>query len=224
MDNAIRIIGDVHGHIAEYKALIKDCPSSIQLGDMGFKINYDELKDVDSTRHRFIPANHDDYDALPPHALPGNYGILPLLSHKAFWYRGAYSIDQRMRILGIDYWANEEVDVVSAQYAIDCYSDYKPDIVLSHDAPTQIVEKFNYQSFKPSRTNRALQALYEAHAPMLWLFGHHHRTAWVQMEYSTLFICLGELDYFDLREGENGGIILDRKWTEGYLPLTKKWR
>jgi hypothetical protein len=48
-----------------------------------------------------------------------------------------------------------------------------------------------------NRTADWLDKFYEAHQPQQWIFGHWHFTTQLQTE-TTLFQCIGELDYLDL--------------------------
>jgi hypothetical protein len=48
-----------------------------------------------------------------------------------------------------------------------------------------------------TRTGQALQAMFDAHQPDEWYFGHWHHT--MQYKYGrTMFQCIGELDYTDV--------------------------
>jgi len=200
----IRLIGDVHGHVKKYKNLLKDVAYSVQLGDVGFKENYQYLNYyISATKHKFVPGNHDDYDHLPDHAL-GDYGIYqpenaPALKTKIFFIRGAKSVDAAMRTLGETYWKNEELSYAQGNDCVDLYRQVKPDVVFSHDCPMELLSKFitNDMKSKGSRTNQILQACFNIHQPKHWFFGHHHNTKTVKYA-KTKFHCLGELDFIDL--------------------------
>ena len=113
----LRIIGDVHGHVKPYMKLIKETESSVQLGDFGLKEEYRQLewyfdqKPYDYNKHVIIPGNHDDYENLPESAL-GNYGYRIIDQIGYFWIRGAFSIDYRDRIEGVDWWRKEELTFI----------------------------------------------------------------------------------------------------------------
>ena len=120
---AIRVIGDVHGHLGAYRDIVKHCGYSVQLGDMGFRSHYKILRfaAVDPSRHVFIPGNHDDYHHLPPHAL-GPFGVSTLGGTAFFWVRGAESTDKHHRIHGESWWPDEELSIPLGLRALDCYS------------------------------------------------------------------------------------------------------
>lgn len=190
----IRLIGDVHGKIEPYKRIIATCNRSIQLGDMGFAEDYEQLSDVNPFYHRFVPGNHDDYDHLPLHAT-GDYGM----TNEMFYIRGAFSVDQKWRKLGISYWANEELSYTEGHDCILKYEKAKPRIVISHDCPKDVLMLFITNEWKnrPSRTNELLSQLFDIHQPELWVFGHHHRSKTAGFK-GTEFRCLDELEFTDV--------------------------
>lgn len=192
------IIGDVHGKMEEYYKLIKDEECSIQIGDMGFEPAYDFLREnVDETKHRFIPGNHDNYHCLPPHHL-GHFGTYQYGEYpEIFFVRGALSIDKHYRTQGISWWQEEELTLKQSMECIQMYGDIKPDIVLSHDCPLQVLNIMydGKNLLRPSFTSRLLEELFDIYPPRLWIFGHHHKT-WDTIICGTRFLCLDELRCF----------------------------
>ena len=225
----LRVVGDVHGQLDRdslcirnarpYLEIIAGAPCSIQVGDMGDGETYDQLvAQVDASRHRFFPGNHDHYDRLPPHSL-GDFGAVGWGGVDFFFIRGAASTDRdklvcRGRELGKTLWfEQEELTDQQMQAAQQQYLQARPSIVISHDAPTDIA-RFAAQHarelgppdptavFRPSRTNEFLARLLEQHPPRLWLFGHHHRD-WRYRDGATLFVCVGQLSYVDIDPAGN---------------------
>jgi hypothetical protein len=223
----LRIIGDVHGQIDPddlytrgarvYSEIISEVPYSVQIGDMGDGETYRRLvASVDVNRHRFFPGNHDHYDQLPPHSL-GDFGAVCWGGVDFFFVRGAASTDRDKlvclgRELGKTLWfEQEELTATQMHVAEEEYLKAQPSIVLSHDAPTDIAQ-FAWQharrlgppnpgaAFRPSRTNDFLTRLLEKHQPRRWVFGHHHRD-WKYRVGETLFVCVGELSFFDIIPG-----------------------
>ncbi|MDX1947873.1 MAG: metallophosphoesterase [Pirellulaceae bacterium] len=225
----LRVVGDVHGQLDRdglcvrnarpYLEIIADAPWSIQLGDMGDGETYDQLiAQVDASRHRFFPGNHDHYDCLPPHSL-GDFGAVGWGGVHFFFIRGAASTDReklvrRGRELGKTLWfAEEELTAEQMRQAEEQYLQAMPSIVISHDAPTDIARFAAQHSqalrppdpsavFHPSRTNDFLARLLQQHSPQLWLFGHHHRD-WRYQHDATLFVCVGQLSYVDVDAAGN---------------------
>lgn len=208
----IRVIGDVHRKTKDYLEVIKASTQSIQLGDMGFKDNYEILlkafpsqsppADYLVNRHRFLPGNHDDYDNLPYNLCLGDYGKVKFegdIPTSSFFIRGANSIDKSSRVMGVSWWYNEELAYSQWKDCLRLLIHSKPDVIFSHDCPTEIMNMLSshHTHFKPSVTNQALQIAFEAHQPELWMFGHHHVFSDLKHK-NTRFICLPELAYADL--------------------------
>lgn len=61
----MRIIGDVHGHIADYMTLAAASQESIQIGDMGLGFRGVSLEP--NPAHRFFRGNHDAPQACREH-------------------------------------------------------------------------------------------------------------------------------------------------------------
>lgn len=199
----VRIIGDVHGKVDQYLDLLRDQDYglrdsySLQLGDMGFRKQYARLF-VDPARHVFIPGNHDQYDALPPQAL-GDFGVDPLGIPESFYVRGAYSIDQAYRIIGVSWWEEEELTVAQSDACFAAYCQARPRRMFTHDAPMSLVTRVTSMPnlrIPASRTQLLLQTLWEEHQPEEWTFGHYHRSVTLT-ENGTRFQCLNELEYVD---------------------------
>ena len=180
----------------------------------GDKQTYDFLREhVDEERHRFVPGNHEAYDSLPPHALT-DYGIETVGGIEFFFVRGAYSIDKALRLRQERergwklWWEQEELTKAAMGAALTAYEESRPRIVLSHSAPTQIASSIGKravggqphaagQGVCTTRTSELLQAMFRAHTPELWVFGHFHQS-WRDTAEGTLFVCLPELGYVDL--------------------------
>jgi hypothetical protein len=196
----LTLVGDVHSNIADYVRLVRDSAYSIQLGDLGF--DYSLLEQLDPARHRFLPGNHDNYAALPPHAL-GDFGVWKVpdaepegLSGDVFFVRGAWSIDRLSRTENVNWFAEEELSDEQFAQVIALYAELKPDCVISHDCPSSLLRYvMNFGS--PSRTNGNLQRMLEIHRPKRWFFAHHHFT-WSKQIDDTLFFCLGEMVALDM--------------------------
>ncbi len=202
--NSIHIIGDVHGQIDKYNKIIgwenmsQHRDHSVQIGDMGF--DYSEI--MPDNRHKVLLGNHDNYGIACPNSL-GDFGYTSLNGVKFFFVRGAFSIDYKQRTSGINWWIDEEVCYYELQNAIDLYTEIKPDFVITHDCPDEISHLINdggalrQFGFDPatftSKTQMALQAMFEAHQPKLWVFGHYHKN-WTKEVKGTSFRCVNSLD------------------------------
>ena len=199
----LALIGDVHGCFNAYNEVIKTCERSIQLGDFGIgfwwgdKCTYWEPDDTSA--HKFIRGNHDNPGVCQMHpGFLGDWGYLE--DDGIFFISGAHSIDGAGREVGKEYWPeSEEVTWKQAMDLSSSYHKVQPRIVISHDGPLNILIQMNIWYRGGSRTVQLLDSLFDYHKPELWVFAHHHRT-WSQTILGTKFICLNELEVFDLDE------------------------
>lgn len=215
----VRIIGDVHGKIDQYKKITDDCSYSIQIGDIGFKNEWKRVSnEISGDKHKIIAGNHDDYDTLiNVENYFGDFGLTTHGGMNFFYVRGAYSLDSKERTMDIDIWPEkEELNYGKLNQVIDQHEKFLPEIVLTHDAPKEAT----YSMFRPtwhypSRTVEALDQMFKIHQPKLWIFGHWHRTIFKKVN-DTFFICLGELDYVDYDNTkvvrENVELIIKQLW------------
>lgn len=190
----MRIIGDVHGKFKQYRKLTRNVEYSIQVGDFGFRGDHlRHLKYRNSSRHKVLFGNHDDYAFVNhPHSL-GHFGEWM----GVFGIRGAYSIDQWHRTEGISWWREEQMEYGQMLQCTDEYTRVLPQVVVSHDCPEFLYPFMGYLPEKRNRTSQFLSHIWEIHAPKLWVYGHHHRSDTRQWK-ETTFICLNELEYIDL--------------------------
>jgi predicted phosphodiesterase len=194
----ITVIGDVHGKYKRYHEIIRETerhPYTVQLGDFGF--DYKTLLNVDHNKHKIVGGNHDHYNRIIdiPHYL-GDFGYSCLNGVNFFYYRGAYSIDQKYRTVGIDWWSEEQVNVEGFMKARELYRETRPDIVITHDCPESVSPYLldpGSQIFQ-SQTGYFLQEFFNIHQPKIWLFGHYHRS-WKMNINGTDFQCLNELEH-----------------------------
>lgn len=224
-----RIIGDIHGLVTRYAtnrmpyagdkglvrtyaSIVADTEQSIQLGDMGWREDMTYVKHfVDPKRHRLLGGNHDDYDNLLPHHL-GDFGVyapagIPI---DFFYIRGEYSIDKNNRShYGPDktWWQQEEMSYARMQECLSLYEQIKPDVVLSHGAPSVLFNRgllTNDRKLEPSNTAKFLDYIFKAHAPSRWYFGHHHHDYRLELN-GTKFECINELCWVEVDENGNFG-------------------
>lgn len=212
MQDKLRLVGDVHGNIAHYVDLVKNFNHSIQLGDLGFRYKPEILK-LDSKLHKVIAGNHDNYEEnkgvfvnQTDHFL-GDYGLYQVDNFDNFFFiRGGESIDKSHRLVGYNWWADEELSYDKCMKALNLYCEIKPKIVISHECPEIVIHhvsglnSWNGKAIMPSRTSILLQRMFEKYQPKFWFFGHHHKS-WTMMIDGTRFRCLAELETFDIEKG-----------------------
>ena len=199
-------IGDLHGNTQRHIEIINKFPleETIQIGDYGFSKQHSFfLLNVDTDKHKVLFGNHDDYNFLNEKHSLGNYGCRNIITKdnetkKLFWYRGAWSIDYKLRTKDFDWWEEEEIrDENLIQEIKLFYLKEKPDIVISHDCPRFIYPQLFNIFGDTSITSLVLSQLFELHKPKEWYFGHHHKNRQMMFE-DTLFRCINTGDYIQL--------------------------
>lgn len=196
-------IGDVHGKFRRYAQIIASRSNSIQVGDMGVGFRRPDdgrrhrnppLGMMIAGGHRFIRGNHDNPGECRRHPqwIPDGRieGEMMLIG-------GAFSDDSHWRTEGCNWWADEELTAPDLAALVHAYTAQRPRILVTHDCPAVMAARMykllNEAMPAPSRTQRALQTMFEAHQPEFWLFGHYHlSTDWVAE--GTRFVCLAELE------------------------------
>jgi hypothetical protein len=214
----MRLIGDVHGKYEQYKRIIADCRATIQVGDMGIGFrrtqgprageiygnppHYAMVKGD----HRFIRGNHDNPAECRKHSQWVPDGTL---EGDVMFVGGAISIDRAYRIEDYSWWADEELSIAELNALVDVYIQAKPRVMVTHDCPREVSDILLSQFYigggplqkLQSRTCQALQAMWSAHSPELWVFGHYHHSFDHVLtggrEQGTRFVCLNELEYRD---------------------------
>ena len=192
----MRFIGDTHGDFNRYKELIQNVPCSLQVGDFGL-MRENDLKDIPTDpNHKFFRGNHDNPQLCKVHPCYLS-DLVYLEKQEMFVMAGGFSIDKGKRIIGKDWWEDEELSWGDLYEAINLYTTVKPRIVVSHECPTAIKPAaigrsvFNPKITYTSRTENALQTMLDAHKPEIWIFGHYH----FKLDYvldGTRFICLAD--------------------------------
>lgn len=191
----LTIIGDVHGKLSQYKSIIDNCDFSICVGDFGFKKEWDwyleKVVPNSSGFHYINPGNHDYGPYMNDESISlGNFS--EFCKFGIFTIRGAKSIDKYLREEGTDWFPNEELTYQESLEAFDRYAEMRPKIVISHDCP-QFLRNRWFGITDKSITSSLLNAMWEEHQPEMWIFGHHHKS---QSEVcgDTIFTCLAELE------------------------------
>lgn len=198
-------IGDVHGKYRRYKRIIAGRRNSIQVGDMGVGFLQPDGKPHQNpphylmapNGHRFIRGNHDNPAVcrfqsqwIPDGRIEGDMMLIG----------GAWSDDRDWRTEGHNWWPDEELSIAEFGALAAAYAQKRPRIMVTHDCPTGLARRMyvlcGLEMPAPSRTQTALQAMFETHQPDLWLFGHYHVSADLVVE-GTRFVCLAELEARD---------------------------
>ena len=201
----MKFIGDIHGNVEYYKFLLSTADilkqRTIQLGDMGFGFPGVNFPNDFGDNHKFIRGNHENPTVCRIHKnYLGEFGYNK--DFGVFFVSGADSVDKSQRTPELDWWRDEEIPYVAfVTDIIPLYMKIKPRIVISHDCPVSI--KSNLITYglgwpdSVSKTQLALQHLFESWQPEYWIFGHYHRNKQVQKN-GTTFVCVNTSDTFKL--------------------------
>lgn len=145
----------------------------------------------------FVDGNHENFEALNTyptvtfagaecHQLrPSVYHVkrgevLHINGHKILCMGGATSTDKERRKEHISWWKEEEPSYEEWNHAAENLVKERPDIIITHDAPTEIVSMiYAYTINNPTPVQRNLEKLLniirEKSIPVIdWYFGHHH--------------------------------------------------
>lgn len=176
-------IGDIH---CEKQYLNPDFfeRNSIQVGDLCLK-PYHKYARYSQPRY-FICGNHDYYPELKenwhkPYEVT-KYGVKTNLFHiprgfvdnGVLFIGGGYSIDNYLRMEGIDWWQFREQLTYAQLDRIGQISE-KINIVVSHDCPESCYDLLGNKSpYIQNGHSRSLQNIFEKFSPNLWIHGHHH--------------------------------------------------
>lgn len=186
------VISDIHGNLNSLEKSLSKCPTQCEqiflLGDIGFGFKefdvkgYNELIAFYNKKGKMITAiqgNHDNAEVT--------YGITTLDGPEVYVYNGkffllipgALSYDKKLRVEGVSWWRNEEMNHAHCNETFDLIVNYNFDYILSHDAPLSKYLDFFSQTL-PSATNTMLNGiltkLSEKNKKLTWIHGHLHQS------------------------------------------------
>ena len=198
-------IGDIHGQWKYYTGLIGNITHTptVQVGDLalGFP-TYPYPKRIEGDNW-FIRGNHDNPAVIRKHPnYLGDYGYRE--DWELFYVGGADSIDKDWRIEGRDWWRDEELDYLTLDMKVlPMFERIRPRIVVTHTCPAAVTPillkgvKNEWGYYPPTRTERALQAMFEIYQPELWVFGHFHKEFDRRID-GTRFVGLNEFQMIEI--------------------------
>ena len=143
----------------------------------------------------FIDGNHENHERLNSmrvvnfsegkvhkvyesiyHLMRGQ--VYEIAGKRIFTFGGAKSIDKHLRTEGVSWWKEEEFNYREANTAYDNLNkiNWEVDYVLTHSAPLSIRDKLfeGNNLYKPSSTERILEAILRNIKFKRWYFGHYH--------------------------------------------------
>ena len=204
----VGIIGDIHSHYDQYYHILQenitDHDITIQVGDMNIEPDcvkpYIDLDGYFSENNNFfIRGNHDDPSTCDHlKSFLGHFGYLKKFD--IYYIGGAWSIDWHKRVMGVDYWYDEELEDQDFDRIIQEVKSLKPKYIISHDCP---LKAYDLVLDKPeshiisSRTSKRLDELFASYKPEQWFFGHHHMSKEATVE-GTYFRCIDINEFYTL--------------------------
>lgn len=197
--------GDVHGDITRFKKgklrWLGKKDTLIILGDFGFiwdgaKEEREALVWLAKRKYKilFLDGTHENFDLLSQfpteeifggkaqhvagnlyHACRGS--VFTIEGKKLLCFGGGESTDQEDREIGINWWREE---MPSKQEMIDCVQnleahDYTVDYVLTHDAPSKLLDFSIVKQSEESELHRFLDKVLLKTTYKKWLFGRYHK-------------------------------------------------
>lgn len=194
MSKPLYLIGDIHGDVQSLVACLEyiainnaDTPATIlQVGDYGMGF----YPEIDEFLQRDIPAlvRGPKFRNIEYLWFRGNHDE-PKISHETFGNIGDYGY---LKDLGLFYvggaytppfykgpiFEGEQISEQDMEHCFDQYAELKPDLVVTHDCPEFLVNRFYPKQGDgkyANRTTKLLQDMFAFHQPKYWYFGHHHK-------------------------------------------------
>lgn len=101
-------------------------------------------------------------------------GLVEINNIKHLFLGGALSNDQGRRKANVDWWSQEEPSNDEFDSFFSKLETYKPDTVITHDAPLRVPfnRQFRNSSLTPTMLDNIIK--HSNFIPNRWYFGHHH--------------------------------------------------
>ena len=211
----IIVTGDIHAQFGQLNTFINNKKPDILLccGDFGYfpdekLYSLKRIKPKD-TKIYWCPGNHERWDLLEERF--GRRGLIPIEIKPNIFYcpigsylkiegknilfiGGADSIDKDSRIIGIDWFPQEILNMNDVDFILN-NSKERVDIIISHTCPdcfdmsrTERFDKWN----DPSR--KALDIILKQLNPKLYFFGHWHFSLKGKFK-GTYWECLNDIPF-----------------------------
>jgi hypothetical protein len=177
------------------------------------------------------PGNHDNWDLFDQKVttlgLPEQGGGLVEMAPGLFYARrgtvedidgrshlffgGATSTDKYHRTEGESWWAREQPSSTEFNEFFDRLSGDKPQIVVTHDAPTRVNSWRINRDRDPVVCGLESALSISGHQPNYWFFGHHHYLERWDVEGTTFGCCGIAGDFWHLDDnGMQQGSLANR--------------
>jgi hypothetical protein len=184
------VIGDIHGNIKMANKIAYRNPDKLCIvaGDVGLMPLAKGGLKADTVMEKnlfFIRGNHDCPTTCNDHFnYLGDYGYFPFPRNGGFFFLGGAPtlIGRTTRSYGVDLFSAEELDRENLEKAFELYKYYKPDVVITHEAP-DFTHRWLLDTRYPkppqvptttAPTSTMLGQMWRHRQPKLWIHGHWH--------------------------------------------------
>lgn len=202
------LIGDIHGDIPSLLDLVDGLKNWIQIGDLGVGMEHTHEIPHFKDGGRFIRGNHDDPELCKAHpSYLGDYGTT---DEGYFFVSGAatpgfcieYFKQKAIESGGhLYWWEDEQLGYEEMKAACQAYLEAKPDIMITHDAPSFLTQAlisaakavdplFGAGHPESNNTTAAFTHMFKEHKPKFWYFGHWHFPFCIKVQ-GCWFRCVG---------------------------------
>lgn len=210
--------GDCHGRLDAIKKINQEAldvgvTTVIQVGDFGVLFEKDckvaqWFNDREAGPNWLTcGGNHDNWDAWLKQPQFDFFGttvhmlaigcfyvprgeVIRLFGKRFLFFGGAESIDRHHRVEGKDWWSQETPDSAEFYEFYDSMEAEKPDIIITHDAPSRVPVRKRLRNAAPTPQGLEQVMRMSEHKPDRWYFGHHHIMEEWEIE-GTKFYCCG---------------------------------
>ncbi len=154
----------------------------------------------------FADGNHEDHNRLDQiwteqgqpdvvklfenvfHVRRGGFVEIAGVSH--VFCGGARSTDRHHRIEDISWWSQEAPSGADLRKFFDAIQDFKPEVIVTHDAPNCVPLYRDGRQSDPTATGFMKIASMSDHRPQRWYFGHHHiLKSWTDVSDIDFYCC-----------------------------------
>jgi DNA repair exonuclease SbcCD nuclease subunit len=234
LNKKVYFLGDLHGHFDLLTSQLKKSQFNdahiIQVGDFGVGFNrgeesrqltiLNEVCEAGNIKLYVIRGNHDDPSYF--NGLFTEYNnilfvkdntFLQLNGLTYFFSGGAISIDRCIRKVGINYWANEGVDINFNSLESDLLKYPKIDVVVTHSSPSfafptqydRIVHAYIRRDSSLDKELRDERALITKLYDLLlskkihhWIYGHFHAQHEETTHTGVHFVALDINEFYEI--------------------------
>lgn len=214
----VYITGDIHGDITRFRKgklrWLGKNDTLIILGDFGFL--WDDSPEEKAARAwlakrkytiLFLDGTHENYDLLAEYPITEYAGgkvqqiagnvyhacrgsVYTIEGKKYLCFGGGESTDQEDREVGVNWWKAEmpsKQDMIYCVQSLDACA-YQVDYVLTHDAPSKLLDFSIVKQSEESELHRFLDTVLMKISYQKWFFGRYHKDIAISPKAECVFL------------------------------------